>query len=160
MAKSNVSFSQEITSFVNKTNTKLTLVKRLSIYNLFAMVVDRTPKWVDGHPHTGTAKWNWKVSIGSLRNSVFSGRDPEGSKTKDRGYNELQAVDDKDEDVYIENSVPYIFKLEEGGYPDPSMAKNPRTVGGFSTQAPEGIARVSALEWNMDVEDAVREVKT
>jgi len=159
MARTNSSFSKEVHLFINKTNTKITLIKRLAIYNLFSNIVDRTPKWIDGHPHSGTAKWNWKISIGALRNSVLKGKDPEGSRTKDRGFRELKEMTDEDQDIYIENAVPYIFLLEEGGYPDPSTASNPRTIGGFSTQAPEGMLRISAMEWNMDVDTATKEVR-
>lgn len=157
-SKYNKKFEVQMSYFINKTNKAITEVKRLAIFELFSTIVDRTPLWIQGRPHTGTAKWNWMISIGNPRMRALKGTDPSGEKTKARGYEQLKKLSDLDEDVYIENSAPYIFLLEDGGYPVPA-APNSRTSGGFSKQAPQGMAKISALEWNIFIPMAVKQAR-
>ena len=47
--------------------------------------------------------------------------------------------------MFYANDMPYINKLEYGGFPNP--AANPKkTVGGFSDQAPKGWVRGELLK--------------
>lgn len=46
---------------------------------------------------------------------------------------------------YFTNSLPYIRKLEYGGYT--SKPETAKTVGGFSKQAPHGMVRINAANW-------------
>jgi len=159
MAKSkyNKKFEKDISFFINKTNTNITKVKALAIYDLFSNVVDDTPLYIKGYSGRGNVKYNWTISVGTLNPKYLMGTDVGGSRTKERGYAQLMKLTDGSvETVYIHNSHPAILKLEYGGYPTPS--KTGRTSGGFSTQAPQGILRVNALQWNVYVPSAVKTV--
>jgi hypothetical protein len=72
--------------------------------------------------------------------------------------------------LYFTNDVPWIEKLEYGMYPIPSggswdTSKTPwkkdyRTYNGFSTQAHQGIRSITAMEWEMYVDQAIMKVKS
>jgi lysozyme family protein len=48
--------------------------------------------------------------------------------------------------MYLTNSLPYAMTIEYGGYPNPPKNPTGKTIGGFSTQAPAGVVRVTAEE--------------
>jgi hypothetical protein len=107
---------------------------------------------VAGYPKRGQTKWNWLVSVGTISPRVLSGTDVGGDKSKARAYSELQKVVGN-EDIYIHNSVPWIRKLEYGGY---EPAESDRVSGGFSKQAPGGFMRINVLQWNQIVDTSVK----
>lgn len=144
-SKYNKKFEQEIAFFVNKANKNMQQVKTLAVFQLFSNLTDDTPLWVEGSKIRGQVKWNWLISIGTPNIRALKGTDVSGKKTKDRAYQQLMKAVGH-EDIYISNSHPAILLLEYGGYPSPS--KSGRTVGGFSTQAPNGIARKNVMQWN------------
>jgi len=157
MAKSkyNKKFEEEITLFIAKANKNMDEVRTLAVLQLFNNITDDTPLWVEGSPLRGQVKWNWRLSIGSFPTNVLKGTDITGKQTKDRAYAQLRKYSGS-EDIYISNSHPAIMSLEYGRYPSPS--KSGRTVGGFSTQAPAGIARVNVLAWNTIVPMVAKQV--
>jgi hypothetical protein len=53
--------------------------------------------------------------------------------------------------TWLSNNLPYIEKLEYGGYPD-----GPNTIGGFSKQAPAGMVRVNMARITAHVRAARR----
>lgn len=106
-------------------------------FAIFNRVVMKTP--VD----TGAARQNWLVTL----NSETDQYDP--SKANTGGVlTDGEAIIDKaegDDKIIIQNNLPYIKMLEFGGWPkNPKrggLTKNgePKTVGGFSRQAPQGM---------------------
>ena len=82
---------------------------------------------------TGRARSNWFLSQGT----------PSTSKTKSTGGSDInmpkQIIGMK---TYLTNNLPYIQKLEYGGYSQPGTDK---TVGGFSIQAPKGWVRAAVI---------------
>ena len=155
MANDNRQFLKDMDAFIMKANRNMQKVKQLAIFELFSMITDQTPLWVKGSPKRGNTKYNWLISVGTMKPQVLKGRDVGGNKTKERAYAQLMKATG-DEDVYIHNSVPWIFHLEYGLYPSPS--KSGRTVGGFSTQAPSGIVRTQVMMWNQIVPEVVRKL--
>jgi len=97
-------------------------------FSLFNRVVMRTP--VD----TGAARQNWLVTL----NSGTEEADP--SKTTGSVLTDGGSVIDRargDDKIIIQNNLPYIKKLEYGGFTKKPQTE--KTVGGFSKQAPQGM---------------------
>ena len=61
--------------------------------------------------------------------------------------------------VYMSNLAPYIRKLEYGGYPKKPKGGEGKTSGGFSTQAPEGMLRITIAEFDSIVRLATKGTK-
>jgi hypothetical protein len=81
----------------------------------------------------GPARASWRVSVGSKPSG-------EGSKSPDLAGLQPGQI------VWISSRLPYILTLEYGGYPDPPTSGSGKTVGGYSTQAPQGMVRVTFEE--------------
>ena len=62
-----------------------------------------------------------------------------------------------DESYFITNNLPYITKLEDGGYPNPPKKPTGKTVNGYSRQAPNGMVAVTIAEVDNLFSAAVRE---
>jgi hypothetical protein len=120
--------------------------QRLISFEILRRVVLKTP--VD----EGRARGNWTISINApvvAHREDFSG-DPIVQGVQTLGNLGIWQT------VYIGNAVPYIHVLEYGLFvpPNPGPSKDPRqgrfgrilVQDGFSTQAPEGMARLSVQE--------------
>lgn len=113
-----------------------------AVARTFKEIVDRTPvdKWV--------AAPNWEIDYGfgfDKPRADFAGKQ--------------QNIINKDKyilgtTVTIRNQTPYAHMLEYGGY-----APGPKTVGGFSKQAPAGMMRISALKFKQYLKQAKRDNK-
>lgn len=68
-------------------------------------------------------------------------------------------VEDQDGRTLIVNETPYIEILEFGGFPNPPVKGTGRTIGGYSTQAPQGMVRVTAQEMKPVADQIVRELE-
>ena len=126
-------------------------VARELAYAVFFLTVIKTPVWEarptdpPGYPkHTGgRAKASWQISFGapSVRPSV--------ERPGDQGAEALAASRARQtltgfrgfEPIWISTPLQYMKVLEFGGYPNPPLKGTGRTVGGFSTQAPNGMVR-------------------
>jgi hypothetical protein len=110
---------------------------RQRTHALFRKIVLRTPVY------TGRARANWNVSLGRANYSVTN------------STNEARALTQVDKvlslpvgsKIFLTNGVPYIRVLEYGGYPLNPKHPSGRSDGGFSTQAPAGMVRISVLEF-------------
>ncbi len=91
------------------------------------------------------------VDEGRARNSwFFSALKPSsgGQRSNNRGgLASIRSVNEMPKSIFgkklfFTNNLPYINKLEYGGYPNPPKNVTGKTVGGFSTQAaPNGWVR-------------------
>ena len=95
-----------------------------------AFVIRRTP--VD----TGRVRNNWFLSTMEPSSKVRGGKSQGGSSS----FTQLKKIPKKvlGKRVYFTNNLPYIKKLEYGGYSQPGTKK---TKNGFSIQAPGGFVR-------------------
>lgn len=59
---------------------------------------------------------------------------------------------------YLTNNLSYIRVLEYGLYPQGAY-KTFRTKGGYSIQAPQGMVRITAREFNRVVKEQVNKFK-
>ena len=129
------SFEDQLRAFQVKTNRKLTQVGRKVALELFKRVIYKTP--VD----KGRARANWQVTIGTTASGTVEIDDRNGGATMSKAT-AASAGFKAGDTIYLTNNLPYIMKLEEGGYPD-----GPKTVGGFSRQAPAGMVGLTVQEF-------------
>jgi hypothetical protein len=131
-----MSFESDIQRFSKVTGIEIDKVVRTLAIKAFSMVTEKTP--VD----TGRARANWNLSVGKINVSVDSPKGYKKSTGKYRGSSsppsdpKIPVPNIKKGDgfnpIYITNSLPYIFELEEGTH--------------RSTQAPRGMVKVTINE--------------
>lgn len=137
-----MSFSAELTRWIDKTKTDMTLVIRKIALDLFSRIILKTPV------KTGRARMNWHVSIGQIRDELI-GLNGEYSasgayqKALADATSEIMSYSDADLAIFLLNNLPYIERLEDGS----------------SSQAPSGMVKITLEEYPYIVEDAVKEVQ-
>jgi len=122
---------------------------RKIVLDLDTKVVERTP--VD----TGRARGNWMPSIG---NEPAVGEGAGDGKAVVEAVKALMPQLKIGQTAWLSNHLPYIVVLEYGLFPDPPKHGTGKTVGGYSTQSPNGMVRVSVLEFPDIVEESVKSV--
>lgn len=118
-----------------------------SIVGFGDLIITTTPE------DEGTARANYNVGVDTPDLSV-------STSTTIRTLNGIENVPEKagGHRYFVSNSVAYIRMLEYGGYPNPPMSGTGKTIGGFSTQAPQGMFGVSAMQWPEIVYGVARRV--
>ena len=144
-----MSFSLDIRKFAEKAAANTNDVIAGTCLDLSRRIILRTP--VD----TGQARWGWIPTIGTPSSSKTDGSDKSGAKR----INEVSvtSANAPGNIFFLTNNMPYINKLEYGGYPSPSPTG--KTASGYSTQAPSGMVRVTIREFNQIVDKQAAEVK-
>jgi hypothetical protein len=142
-------------------------------------VVERTP--VD----SGNARSNWLVAIGEAtdeynpasvtKRNITRGKNKGKTVTKTKLHQTLGRTMKAgglgitfsgDDTIVIFNNTPYIRKLEYGGYGKYDENGNliqpsngPKTINGFSRQAPQGMVGVTMAQAGQIFQAAVNAVK-
>ena len=129
------SFEDQVKAHQIDTERKLDEVARRVVFEMFQRIVFKTP--VD----EGRARSNWQASIGSPETGTVEAPDKSGNATIARAKAILASANAGDT-IYLSNNLPYIRKLEEGGYAD-----GPKIVGGFSRKAPTGMVALTVQEF-------------
>ena len=113
---------------------------RVAAIKTWGKIIRMTP--VD----SGRARSNWFIglSVGSETTTSTSNKGPSY-------INKKLPADLLTNKVFMYNNLPYIETLEFGGY-----GEGPKTAGGFSTQAPQGMVRVSLLGWGKALKRAFK----
>ena len=129
-----MSFSADLTAYINRTNCRASEVQRAVALQLTSSVITRTP--VD----TGRARGNWNAEIGRADNSTSDTRTASDAERQAR-----QASDDfaPGTVLFLTNALPYIRALEYGS----------------SRQSPRGMVRITAEEFAQAVRRAARNVR-
>jgi hypothetical protein len=122
-------FSSDITKWCVGAKASPDIVLR-KILTAMSAVIIRTP--ID----TGHAQANWQLTEDSIPDGELEGTTPADVSGK-------IAAAKCGHIHYFTNTAPYIWKLEYGGYAIPGGHK---TVGGFSTQAPAGMMRITMID--------------
>lgn len=92
----------------------------------------------------GRFRGNWQVGLDTLPTEETGRIDKAGSRTLSAGMSVLENFKvGTTQTIYIANNVPYAIPLEYG----------------HSTQAPNGMVRLSVMEFTDAMEEALREVK-
>lgn len=140
-------WTMDLNKFCEKNKVAIKEVRKNYAFALYSSIVKKTP--VD----TGRARANWNVSVGSqdLSTTEDTRKTP---KSKDK-----MPEPKGDESIFITNNLPYITKLEYGGYPNPPKKGSGKTVNGYSKQAPEGMVGVTLANNEAIFNAALRSVK-
>lgn len=123
-------WSLDLTKYANGAKLKIKKVRVNYAFALYSSIVKKTP--VD----TGRARANWNVSVGKDDTSTTDEKKKTGLKHKITEINP-----NGDESIFISNNLPYITKLEYGGYSKKS--KSGKTVNGYSKKAANGMVGVT-----------------
>lgn len=111
-------------------NNRLDERVRAATIGVFSSVIKMTP--VD----TGRARGNWQCTIGQPATTKNWQSDAEMAMI-------ATVPNHAGMKVYLTNNLPYIQKLEYGGYGTGEGATIKTTRDGFSVQAPYGMVRIS-----------------
>ncbi len=149
-----MSFYEDIRKWSEKTKKDQDKIVVAAIFQLNESVIFRTPV------ATGQARGGWVASIGSVG---FSGGtfDKSGRGT----YSKTNTIASKAPGnvYYLTNNVFHIRMLEYGGYPKTPIkgtwnkSKQKYEIlssGGFSRQAPQGMVRVSIIDFKNGLKNA------
>lgn len=126
-------FTLDLRKFAEKAGGVADLAIKKICLDLTSSIVLKTP--VD----TGRARANWQTSVGQPDNSVTTATDKSGNATISAAS--ATASKASGNIFYLTNNLPYIASLEFGLY-----NAGPKTIGGFSNQAPNGMVRISINE--------------
>lgn len=144
-----MSFSSDLAKFSAKTNSKLDRVVKKIVIDMGTRIVLRTPV---GEPSTwqspappgyvgGRARANWQYGNGEMPQGVLDFVDKGGNSTVNKIIGGVQAS--KAASIHwVANNLPYIKRLEEG----------------WSDQAPQGMVRLTVLEFEQTIRDALKNV--
>ena len=155
----NTAFLAEITAFVNKAKTNQEAVVRAVGIKILNQLVVMSPV---GNPELwevnqtavsynikappgytgGRFRGNWQVSFDAPTTDETGRIDKTGDLTKAAGNYTLSLFKVGMKAIYFCNNVPYAYPLEMG----------------HSTQAPGGMVRITAAEFQRFFEEAIKEV--
>ena len=140
-----MSFSQKIRKYAEKVKVGYDEAVGNSLLGVSRSIIMMTP--VD----EGRARGNWVASLAGYSTAT----------TENTGANlsQVESVTDgaAGSVFYLTNNLPYIGKLEFGGYPNPSSGE--KTINGFSTQAPQGMVRISIENFEKMLDDSAQKLK-
>lgn len=134
-----MSFAKEISTFGIKTKEQMDFFVFTICTEIGQGVVLKTPA------DTGRARGNWMPSLDVPDGTVTTRVDPSGGGV----LSEIQALAKQASGriFYLSNNLPYIRHLEYGLYGQPpGSANGPKTIGGYSKQAPAGMVRITVNE--------------
>lgn len=145
-----MTFSDAMSKFNQKAEKAMTKTFRGTALSLFSKIVIRTPVgnpslWKSKPPKGyvgGRLRGNWQVSLRKFPGGTIGGADEAGSKTISKGKSAVNAAKLGDI-IYISNNLPYAGVIENGS----------------STQAPQGMVRVTVAEFQAVVDANVRKAK-
>jgi hypothetical protein len=161
-------FAAQIRKFVEKSNLQIDEALRATLVSLSNEIVLKTP--VD----TGRLSGNWQFGVDVIPDATIvpvPGEGPGNGKiVQEQRKAELEAQilnsgGKLGSVFYLVNNLPYAPVVEYGLYPNPpkhgglTEEGKPKTVGGFSMQAPYGMVRLTAAEFQNYVRDTVAQMK-
>ena len=140
-------FALDVQKFADSFEDGAEAAIRGTSIKLFSAIILATP--VD----EGRARGNW-FTTGQQPSTKQddSARDKSGDGATKQAERVIMSI--KDYSTFtLTNNLPYIEKLEFGGYGD-----GPKTTGGYSTQAPQGMVRMNVARFNRLLEEESRKV--
>ncbi len=147
-------FSASIGKWAGDTITRTENVGKQAAIALFRGIILDTP--VD----TGRLRANWQASADSPVFSQLALDDKDGAQTVEK-MTTVVLAQGQDFTVYMTNSLTYALVVEYGEYKDKdgNPANGPHTIGGYSIQAPAGMARRNMTRINTNLNKALTLVK-
>ena len=144
-----MSFGSDIRKWAEKAKQGTDQVIRASLIDVSTRIIKRTPvgdpaQWQTKYPPKGyvggTARGNWFASI---NNPVTAFSESVISESNAINAAAAMTANATGNVFYLTNNLPYIFRLE---------------YQGWSTQAPNGMVRVSVIEFNNALTKAISEL--
>lgn len=147
-----MSFSLDVSEFAKVVDKRAVDVQRALAIDVFGKIVLRTP--VD----TGRLRGNWNISYDQPdRSKDKTGPDPNGTYKLAEIKVKAQAIP-KGQSIWMTNNLDYAPVVEYGGYPSKG-GETPKTINGFSKQAPKGMVRVTLSEFSSAIKKAIAKAK-
>lgn len=145
-----MSFELDLRAFIEKAKGNSEQVVRKVGIDMLARIIDRSPVgnpdlWKDTPPPGyvgGRFRGNWQVTFGAQAVGETGRIDKNGGETLRAGQAVLAAYRAGVNSIWLTNTVPYAVPLEYG----------------HSSQAPAGMVRVTAAEFQQFVDRAVQEL--
>jgi hypothetical protein len=122
---SNEAFKRNFAALLQRAGEKAELVTRKVILELHSSMVLKSP--VD----TGRFRANWQVGDRTVNLTTTVSTDPDGNGAISRAAAIIERLD-LGGVIYLTNSLPYSYRLEHGG----------------SQQAPQGMVKLTVLEYS------------
>lgn len=127
------SFSLAVDAWIQKSKEITNKVIRKVAFDMSNGIIQKTPV------KTGRARMNWALGIGTPNTQTTDSVDPGGSAAANLILSGLADYDyESGNPIFITNSLPYIVPLENG----------------HSTQAPNGMVKITVAEFQNYVEGA------
>lgn len=136
---------KDIENLSKRTMAKIQKIMKTAAMELFKSVIMMTP--VD----TGRAKGNWQCTMTRPANGIIDSEQSEEVTIAKMVETTLKSSIKNG--IFLTNNLPYIQKLEYGGYGD-----GPKTQKGYSKQAPAGMVRVSLERIEKDLKKIIQDV--
>lgn len=148
--------------YVKTQKFNLKNIRRNLAFLLYNSIVKLTP--VD----TGRARGNWLITTGRPSSKTI---DIKGHEIQHRNLNNVP-LPEGDKSIFISNNLPYINKLEYGGYPE-TVEKGTwvkgkggakgyyekRSAGGYSKRTPNGMVGLTLIKAKQFILQAIGGVK-
>lgn len=133
---SNADFKRRFAALLQRVGDKADTVVRKSALDVLSAVVRRSP--VD----TGRFRGNWMTALQKIDTSTSAPDDKSGASSLARGQSVLGQFR-PGQTIYLTNSLPYARRLEYG----------------WSQQAPQGMVRLSVVEFDQYLKRAVESLR-
>lgn len=145
-----MSFELDLRAFIDKAKGNSELVVRKVGIDMLARIIDRSPVgnpdlWESPPPAGyvgGRFRGNWQVTFGAEARSETGRIDARGGETLRAGQAVMAAYQNGVNSIWLTNTVPYAQRLEYG----------------HSSQAPQGMARITSAEFQQFVNKAAQEL--
>jgi len=129
-------FTESVNAFITKAKANQEQVVRAASIRILSRLVLMSP--VD----TGRFRGNWQVTFEAAASEPVTAIDPDGSETIAAGSVIIETFRVGMNAVYFTNALPYAYRLEMG----------------HSDQAPGGMVRITAAEFQQFFDEAAKEV--
>ena len=139
------SFEDQMRAFARRANMSVERTVKGTAIKLFSAVIKSSP--VD----TGRFRANWTAAGVQPSTVTTDMTDKSGAAATGAMTNYINSANGQL--VFtMANNLPYAHVIEYGGYP----GDGPKTVGGFSKQAPQGCVRVNVARFEAILEEQAR----
>lgn len=140
-----LAFDKQIAAFANKANMSIDKTMRTASIKLFSAIIFGWP--VD----SGRSRANWQAGGAIPASGELNTFDKQGNSTVDKMVSYVNGA--VNASVFtLANNLPYVHKIEFGGYP----GDGPKTVGGYTIQAPAGVVRINAARFQRILDEQAR----
>ena len=139
------SFIKAVEKWADATESEFVATCGGSMLMLQRMVVDGTGSLSGTPKDTGQAKSNWFIGVNEDVTTQSTDTTKQNMQNAQTIIAQAIANPDNVKFISLSNNLPYIRHLEYGLYSQNS--KTGKTVNGFSTQAPNGMFRISVAQF-------------